>query len=282
MRATAAALEPFTLARHAAASPLGQISLAGFARDGRGIPRRPMRVLGAYAVVYVMDGGGRYEDANGLQTRLRAGDLLVVFPDLPHAYGKDGPDPWTELYFVFDGPVFDLWRQSGLLDPRRPIFHLEPIEYWLGRFETVLGALPPPGYAPALAEVCRLQTVLAEALLGGPDGVDEESAWVHRACALLESDLGRDLDLGELARELSMSYEGFRKRFRRHLDLSPGRYRSVRVIDRACELMQHGTLTDRQIAERLGFCDEFYFSRRFKQITGRSPRHWRESLPRTH
>jgi len=45
--------------------------------------------------------------------------------------------------------------------------------------------------------------------------------------------------------------------------------------------MQGGNLTDRQIAERLGFCDEFYFSRRFKQLTGRSPRQFREELPRT-
>ena len=43
-------------------------------------------------------------------------------------------------------------------------------------------------------------------------------------------------------------------------------------MDRACELMQNRTLKDRQIAGVTGRCDEFYFSRRFKSVTGQSPR----------
>lgn len=325
------------LARNATRSALGRISLAGLSRNGRGIPRRPLRVLGAWAIVYVLDGGGRYEDANGLRLTLRAGDLLVVFPDLPHTYGPVGAARWTELYLVFDGPVFDLWRANGLLDPAQPVRHLEPIGYWERRLESVLGAphqpdaalpaespqtpqfgLPPgspaaplgprigsplapsagspPGSpvgsslapqvgsppGPPLLEVCRLQLVLAEALAGGGgDRAGEEAAWAARARALLEADLGQPSDLRALADDLGMSYDGFRKRFARAAGMPPARYRATRVIDRACELMQLGALTDRQIAAGLGFCDEFYFSRRFKQVTGRSPRQFRASLPRT-
>jgi AraC-like DNA-binding protein len=35
----------------------------------------------------------------------------------------------------------------------------------------------------------------------------------------------------------------------------------------------------RVIAEELGFCDEFHFSRRFKQIAGVSPAVYRKRLP---
>jgi AraC-like DNA-binding protein len=269
------------LARNATRSPLGRISLAGLSRNGRGIPRRPMRVLGSWAVVYVLDGGGRYEDANGLRLILRAGDLLVVFPDLPHTYGPPGNARWTELYLVFDGDVFDLWRATGLLDPAQPVRHLEPIEHWAHRLESVLGAPHQQDAAPPLLEVCRLQMVLAEALAGGGgQRADEEAAWLARARALLEADLGQDLDIRALAADLGLSYDGFRKRFARLAGMPPARYRATRVIDRACELMQQGALTDRQIAEGLGFCDEFYFSRRFKQVTGRSPRQFRATLPR--
>lgn len=272
------------LARNATRSPLGRISLAGLIRNGRGIPRRPLRVLGSYAVVYVLDGGGRYEDANGLRLTLRAGDLLVVFPDLPHTYGPGGAARWTELYLVFDGEVFDLWRATGLLDPAQPVRHLEPIEHWAHRLESVLGAPHQPDVAPLappLLEACRLQLVLADAMTGGGGARgDAEAAWAARARALLDADLGQDLDLRALGHDLGMSYDGFRKRFARIAGMPPARYRATRVIDRACELMQQGALTDRQIAEGLGFCDEFYFSRRFKQVTGRSPRHFRASLPR--
>ena len=37
---------------------------------------------------------------------------------------------------------------------------------------------------------------------------------------------------------------------------------------------------DAQIADALGFCDAHYFSRRFKEITGKSARAFRRELPR--
>lgn len=274
--------ESSVLSRHVAQSPLGRITLAGFVRNGRGVPTHPLRVLGSYAVVYLVDGGGRFRDASGLSLAVAPGDLLLIFPELGHSYGPVGRSRWSELFLVFDGPVFDLWRAGGLLDPARPVHHLEPIEHWAHRFESVLGAPHRPGAGPPLVEVCRLQTVLCEALLAsGARGGDEEAAWVERACALLEADLSQNLDLGDLAHDLGMSYDGFRKRFTRAMGVPPARYRGTRLIDRACELMQQGILTDRQIAESLGYCDEFYFSRRFKQVTGRSPRLFRAGLPLT-
>ncbi len=266
--------------RNAARSPLGRVSLAGFIPDGQGIPAEPLRILGSYAVVYLLDGGGRFRDEHGLDLRVRAGDLLVIFPDVAHTYGPGRKERWTEFFLCFDGPVFDLWRQSGLLNPAQPLHHLEPIDHWARRFEGVLGAPRRPGHAPPLLEVCRLQGVLSEALLAGRGGLDgAEADWVDRACARLESDLERELDLDDLAYELGMSYDGFRKRFARAVGMPPARYRGTRIVDRACELMQSGSLTDREIAEVLGFCDGFYFSRRFKQVTGVSPRRFRTSLP---
>lgn len=76
-----------------------------------------MRVLGSYALVYVVGGGGEYSDARGTRRQVSEGDLIWVFPDIPHAYGPARGGRWDEIYLVFDGPVFDLWRQRGLLDP---------------------------------------------------------------------------------------------------------------------------------------------------------------------
>ena len=274
--------QPSIRIRHASWSPLGRISLAGFIRNGEGIPARPMRLLRSYALVYLVDGSGRFQDGHGVDQTVHAGDLMLLFPDVPHTYGPIPTTHWTELYLVFDGPLFDLWRRSGLLDPTRPVRHLEPIEHWTHRFESILDAPRQPGAAPPLLEIGRLQLVLSEALVHGQHthAEGEDTAWAERARMLLESDLDQDLDLGQIATDLGMSYDGFRKRFRRVIGMAPARYRGTRIIDRAGELMHDRNLTDREIAERLGFCDEFYFSRRFKQITGHSPRQFRAHLPR--
>lgn len=269
--------------RNGVHTPLGQITQTGLALNSGGVTDVPMRVLGAYAIAYVIGGEGQYHDANGLRCPIRPGDLILVFPEIPHTYGPVRGTRWNEIYYVFDGPVFDMWRAGGLLDPAEPVRHLEPIDYWTRRFEAILTASEQSGLTPPLVEICRLQLALSEALVTGRESngdVAADETWLTAACALLDEDLEEPRDLHQLADRLGMSYDGFRKRFTRLAGMPPGRYRSTRLIDRACELMQLGRLTDRQIAERLGFCDEFYFSRRFKQVVGRSPRQFRQTLPR--
>jgi AraC-like DNA-binding protein len=100
--------------------------------------------------------------------------------------------------------------------------------------------------------------------------------WLDRATSLLEADLSQSVDWQAVGRQMGLTAESFRKRFTRLAGQPPAHYRIGRQIDRACELMQDRSLPDRQIAEALGFCDEFYFSRRFKAVTGQSPRQFRQ------
>jgi len=263
----------------AVASPVGSITSAGFAenvREGAG----PSRVYGQYAVVYMLAGEAFYSDANGLSLDLVPGDLILVFPDLAHSYGPKGGGVWTSLWLSFSGKIFDLWREQVLLDERRPVYHLEPVDVWFRRLDSILGAPRRTGYAPPLLEVCRLQALLAEVVTGSgrQTAYQDDLRWASQACAQLDASLASSPDWAAIARRLGTTPENFRKRFTRLVGNPPARYRMGRLVDRACELMQERRLTDKQIADSLGFCDEYYFSRRFKQITGQSPRAFRRLL----
>lgn len=267
--------------RYAEPARFGRITQVGLIRNSAGpAPQRPMRALDSYALVYSLDGRARYEDANGLRREIEPGDAILVFPELPHMYGPPPGGRWDEFFLVFDGPVFDLWRAQGLLDPARAVFRCEPVDGWLPRLESVPDAPRRPG--ASVREVCRLQDVLAAMLDAAAPGSGEagERRFLSRACALLESDLGREQDLPSLARQLGTSYESFRKRFAAAMGTPPARWRTARIMERACELMQRGALTDKQIADRLGFWDVPHFSRKFKQIIGVPPRQFRRTLSR--
>ncbi|WP_020580428.1 helix-turn-helix domain-containing protein [Actinopolymorpha alba] len=268
------------LLRNATNSPLGSISLAGYMRKKtRILPAEPRRVLGSYGLVYILAGAGHFADETGLDTPVEAGDLLVLFPDVAHSYGPPDGGTWSELFIVIDGPLLDLWRRHGLLDPARPVWHLEPVGRWAKAFDHALGRERPLSSAATLRDVSRLAAVLAEALVEVESGrTAEDRDWLARACALLDADVRREIDLHEIAAGLSMSYDGFRKRFSRLAGVPPARYRAARSIERACELMTQGRLTDREIAAALGFCDEFHFSHRFRQVTGKSPRKFRATI----
>ncbi|MEX0774807.1 MAG: AraC family transcriptional regulator [Phycisphaeraceae bacterium] len=260
---------------------LGTLTHAGVLRKREpGTIFNPMRVFGQYALVYLMEGQGRYLDANGVDRALGAGDVIVVFPELAHRYGPQPGQLWSEAFVVFTGPVFELWRSLGLLDPLQPVLHAQPVDHWRRRIQWVLEAGRPGGQAAAVEEVNRLQLLLAE-LWAHQQPADRgaASAWVRRACLLLEDHLHGPPDLPAVARQLGVSYASFRRRFAMAMGVSPGRYYAQRQIDRACELMQMGEMSDKQIAAELGFCDPFHLSRRFKQFTGLSPRAYRRSLP---
>lgn len=262
-----------------APSNFGRITQVALLRDSRG-HAHSLRITDSYALVYSLDGIAHYQDENGLVRDIKPGDVILVFPDMRHKYGPGPDEHWSEFYLVFDGPVFDLWRQQKLLDPTQPILHCEPVDYWLKRLESVPSAPRQPG--GEMTEACRLQEILAEMLTASKlQEKDTDRQLIARACALLESDLSRELDLPKLAQQLGISYASFRKQFTRIMGVPPARYRTVKLIERACELMQRSEFLDKQIAEQLGFSDEFHFSRRFKAVTGMSPRAFRRTLPRT-
>ena len=73
------------LFRSSDSSPLGQIVDAAFVFDSRGTPTH--RVLGRYALIFLLHGQGFYADSLHASTPVTAGDLFFLFPDITHRYG---------------------------------------------------------------------------------------------------------------------------------------------------------------------------------------------------
>lgn len=251
-----------TIHTSSARCPLGQVSLAGYHRNSRGVSDRPMRTFGSYALVLILHGGGIYRDAAGGDRAVETGDCILVLPDLPHAYFPRDPSVrWDELHVVFSGPVFDLWQRAGLLRAGNLVHRLDPLEYWHARLQRC--ANPEPLQAVAL-----VQRFLSEVLSinNQPDADREWLAHAERAIGV-----GPKPDWHAIAAELGCGYETFRRRMQKLTGLPPARFHANRVIEHACELLRDPDRSIRDIARTCGFVDEFHFSRRFKQIMGVRP-----------
>ncbi len=91
----------------------------------------------------------------------------------------------------------------------------------------------------------------------------------------VEKNLSAALTPGEVCRGLGVSYETMRRRFRRDNGITLHRYIINRLIQKAGMLL---LLTDKNVQEialELGYEDEFYFSRLFKDNMNYSPREYR-------
>lgn len=258
------------LLSHGRGCGLGQVSLAGYIRDSRGVAEKGMRVFGSYAIVLLLHGAGRYVDARGADRRVEAGDCIVVLPDLAHHYGPARGDPrWDELYVAFNGPAFDLWRSTGVLRDDQLIHRLDPLDYWHARLERCANEDP-------LIALTQVQRFLGEMLSASSKPGQRDADWMARAQQLIG--VGPKPDWHAVAEGLGCGYESFRRRFTELAGVSPARFHAQRVIEYAAELLTDRTRTLRDIAIDCGFCDEFHFSRRFKQLMGVRPGALRERL----
>jgi AraC-like DNA-binding protein len=256
---------------------LGRVLLAGAIPDGAGLGGP--RVLDVYAFVYLVSGVGRYRDERGAEHRLVGGSTVTVFPGMRHDYGPVPGQRWTERYILFDGALPRLLEAKGILDRARPVGRLTPVDSWLPQMESITDPTPN-GASSALVELSPLQVLLTGARAGHQDfdRPGEGSTWFREACLLLRHEPALSLD--RVARAVGMPYNRFRKAFTVVAGEPPGRWRTRHRMDDAARMLQQGGWTIRQIAAELGFCDEYAFSRRFKEVFGVPPTTFRERLPR--
>ncbi len=262
-------------------SGVGDIQLAGMLSNVAGIDPNAMRVLGSYALILMVAGEGYYRDATGNISDLRPGDAVVVFPDLAHAYGPKPGTDWTQIYYVFTGAQFDLWRDSGLLRPEDPVLRLGSADYWQQRLLAVVKGEPLAAAGAPLRSLGRFLEVLAEMLATHRESGREpgRDSWYEKSLRLLgHRGASGWLTSHDVARAVGLSYENFRKRFAQTSGESPGVYQKRRRLDWACAAIYHGEHSIKQIADELGFCDVFHFSKAFKQGVGTTPSEYRRRV----
>lgn len=264
--------------QHSFRTPLGAIRLAGQIQNSRGLDQGVKRVLGSFALVYSLSGACRYWDERIGYKRILPGDMILLFPEIAHRYGAGEGETWDEYFVMFDGPVFDLWRQVGLLDPVNPIFHVEPIPYWLSRMKACVEGATGTGQTRALHQIGTLQTLLADLGDARKGRSAARSSWVEEACRVLGDGTLHPVNIDSLASDLGLTCKAFRQQFVRTMGMPPKQYRLAKCIDHACDLVIQGRLSGKEIADLLGFCDEYHFSKRFKQVTGLSPRAFRAQM----
>jgi AraC-like DNA-binding protein len=94
----------------------------------------------------------------------------------------------------------------------------------------------------------------------------------------IEDHLGADLRLAELADMHGTTAGAFAAAFTRSTGISPKGYLQRRINQEAIRWVVGSDLKMMQVADRLRFSDEYYFSRFFRKLNGCSPMHYRERL----
>jgi AraC-like DNA-binding protein/quercetin dioxygenase-like cupin family protein len=251
---------------------LGWVSMAGEVVDDLPRVQTPMRTMDDWILSFVIAGSGVYRHADGSTVPLPAGSVTLVPPGVAHWYGTRGTQSWSELFVVFNGPVFDLLAAREVLDgtgagPRAP----SPVP----SAATLRGIVRASVHTTAAAE--HQVMAVADWLLGASRSDDEPSASaLDEAARQLAGDTTAKLRLSLLAESLGLSYDTFRHRLAAEFGQSPAAYRNAARLTAAAAMLKLTDLTTGEIARRLGYTDEFHLSRRFRSRYGSPPGRYRQ------
>lgn len=101
---------------------------------------------------------------------------------------------------------------------------------------------------------------------------------IDRVMEAMELRLEKKQPNEELAKLADMHTNAFTRLFRRVTGYSPQRYLNMKRVERACIMLHRMSVSIEDVAEALGFCDRYHFSRVFKQIRGMGPAAFQKTI----
>ena len=213
---------------------------------------------------FVKEGNGYLRPEQGEMVQMQGGYLYFVPAGLTFSYGCKHLE---KIYFhvnvtAEDGSdIFTQAKRIGVMP-----FSAE-------QYEALREKLFSTDYAGLLYVKGVLGSVLGEfgEQFSLKTQVPRYSRLVRTAMQVILQNTRIDWHAKKLAAELFVSESNLRKSFKRETGTGLHEYVERQVFTKAKSLLAGNTFTIDEISETLGFCDRFYFSRRFAAVFGVTP-----------
>ncbi len=99
---------------------------------------------------------------------------------------------------------------------------------------------------------------------------------LRQALEFINAHLDQDIKLANLANSVGMSQYYFVRLFKQSMGIAPYQYVIQQRVERAKLLLKYGNRTITDIALQCGFANQSHFTKHFRQVTGFTPKGYRE------
>jgi AraC-like DNA-binding protein len=217
--------------------------------------------------------------------RIDPGQGVLVFPYQSHYYMRfEHPRRISWLFTTFEYQTPDdlePLRNTPFTYEKRDFERLlrvtEAYREWL-KTRKDAGTEVPLETALLLSGLLQRQSRYIKRA-GGRVLSDVSHADFFRKVALfIHRNLGRKIDVREIAQIVHLSSSRLRARFRHSLGISLGEFIRRTRIHRACALLHSTDLNITQVSSESGFDSLFSFSRAFRHLVGKPPTAFRKEM----
>jgi AraC-like DNA-binding protein len=233
-------------------------------------------------LIYCTDGNG-WIKLPECKIQLKAGEVFIIPPALPHSYGSDEHSPWTIYWFHLSGTNSKETAKALMINAAAPnhALHVGVNEAQLAIFHQIEAALLK-GYSVSNLMFANLSIPYFLASFILPDQLnkinfkEEQNSPVEKAIQFMRDYIAEPVNLAGIAAAANLSVSFFSRIFKNKTGYSPAAYFNYLKIQRACQLLHLSNLRVNEVALQIGIEDPFYFSRLFKKQIGMSPLKYRE------
>jgi len=223
--------------------------------------------------LYYIIEGDPYITIDGERQPLSSGHCYLLPTGCSLCYGCESK--MEQLYFhlnLLDYNGIDLLRSCrNIIEYTPDKAEIETLTALLHEHDLFSGLLIRQKVGDSLYTLLRLGNVTLEST--------HYSRCVRLAIEYIRSHLSMQLAVSEIAASAFVSESTLSKRFKAEVGMTIGSYIDDTVMFEAEQLLCKSELTVLQISERFGYCDQFYFSRRFKSRYGETPQKYRRMKP---
>lgn len=259
----------------------------GRMKQKNGWIRTDIRSISQNLFVFLIDGQADFH-VDGTSYSLQAGDILIIPACTPYrAHTED----FCEYYFFhFDGQIHQtafptlppLSRRFTFVLPER----MDSLIYFsahtsIGQdFRHVYNSIiacteyhargTHTGQKLLECEFLKILLLLADITERSHQDNPLPSA-LNRIMIYIKKNLTHPLGLEEICQAVGISPSYAGRLFKQHMNTTVTEYINSEKLYYACELITETSMNLTEIADYLGYCDVFYFSKRFKRKFGKSP-----------
>ncbi|WP_222536866.1 AraC family transcriptional regulator [Pedobacter polysacchareus] len=233
-----------------------------------------------YVLVYCLAGKGQCETQNEVFS-LQANQFMLLSPEQSHHFQAEQGHSWAIQWLHFSGHMANELKTNFDLKQYKKPTSLPFTDQVTNTWQKIYASLSD-GFALENIGYANLNLYHLISLLlffnKGNQNVQKDEDQLEQSIAFMKDNLHRSLTVESIAKELNYSSSHYSTLFKQKTGLSPIDYFIRLKIQYACQLLNKNTLIIKEIAQKVGYDDPFYFSRIFKKITGKSPVEYKAGL----
>ncbi len=234
-----------------------------------------------YILMYCIEGEG-WISIEDKKIIVQENQYFIIPKNIAHSYGASNSNPWSIYWIHYSGSHAKfLSEQTANAISVKPS-KISRIEDRIQLFEEMMQNLEM-GYSLEnlrYANICLWHFLASFQYLSQFRQVRkiQEGDLVESSIIFMKDSLKTRLTLEQLANQARVSTSHYSLVFKNKTGRSPLDYFIQLKIQYACQLLDHTSLHIKEVAQRIGYDDPYYFSRIFKKLINLSPKKYRLNL----